>query len=112
VFKRFAAHAAKPFQCPADDVADRVRAVERRIRVLEDDLHRLDLFAGALFKNRGQWLGVQRDRSGLIRRHQAQQQAGKCRLARAGFADQPERLAGLDCQRHIGHRAQRVAMPG
>ncbi len=82
-------------QALGDDVAHGHARVQRRIGVLEDDLHvaaqRLE-FVGAQIED---ILPVEEDRA-RIRRNQAQDRPRHGGLATAGLADQPEGLAFLD----------------
>ncbi len=89
-------------QALADAVADRRSRIERRVRVLEDDLHpppeRLE---GAALDLRD--VGpVERDRArrGL---DQPQEQPPDRRLARSRLAHEPERLAAADVEADPGH---------
>ena len=83
----------------ADAVADRRARVERRVRVLEDDLHPppVGLQRGAL--ERGDVRAVEDDRAGR-RVDEPQQQPADGRLAAARLADEAERLAAPDLEAH------------
>ncbi len=89
-----------------DDVLHRHARVQRAERVLEDDLHGAPLVAQRLALQVADVLAVEQD-GAAARLDQPDQQPPERRLATAGFADQAERLAGLDAQRHVVHRAQR-----
>ena len=81
----------------ADDVADGHPRVERRVRILEDDLHLpADLAHLAALEARDV-AAVEEDlaRRGL---RQLDQRARQGRLAAARLADEAERLSGLDGQ--------------
>ena len=87
-------------QSLADAVGDRRPRVEARVRVLEDDLHPppVALEVGAL--DPGDVLAVEADRArGGV--DEAQQQPPDRRLAAAGLADEPERLAAADVEAHV-----------
>ena len=83
--------------------ADRHARIERGERVLEDDLH----VAAERAERRGIELrdvaALEPDLAGG-RLDQPQDAAAGRRLARAGFADQPERLARRDVEAHIVDR--------
>ena len=81
----------------ADDVADRHAGVERGVRILEDDLHLPPHPAHLLATDLGQLdtLEAHRARGRLEELEDAV--AGR-RLARAGLADEPERLARSDVE--------------
>ena len=99
-----------PMQCQpfADDLADRHARAERRERILEYHLHVLahgaqggpigvvGALAVELHLSRGDRL-------------QRQQRHAERRLARAGFADDPERLAAPQLQRRGAHGVHRAA---
>ena len=77
--------------------------VERGVGVLEDDLHAAAQVAHG-GGGGGEGLALEDDNAGGGF-DQAQQYAGDGGLAAAGFADQAERFAGLDGERHIVHDA-------
>jgi len=89
-------------------IADPRIRIERRVRVLEDNLHAL-----AIRPQRG-FRQCQQVRAGKFypagsRFHQAQDQpAGRC-LARAAFADQGQNLAAGDRERNVLHRGKHGA---
>src|SRR4051794_23263798 len=98
----------------ADAVTDRRPRVERRERVLEDDLHP----AAVRLDRAGRQLGdvdrtvrtVEEDRA-RRRLDEPQQQATDRRLAAAGLADETERLAAADRERHAVDRADETDGP-
>ena len=78
--------------------------VERGVGVLEDDLHAAAQVAHGGGGGGRKGLALEDDNAGGGF-DQAQQYAGDGGLAAAGFADQAERFAGLDGERHIVHDA-------
>ncbi len=99
-------------QRAADQPAHRVAAVQRRVRVLEHDLQRLELIAGAVAHVGGQRLLGELDGRARIGRDQAEQHPGQGGLAAAGLADEAERLPAPQVEVHPGERAQRRAAGG
>ncbi|ESY78827.1 hypothetical protein X740_18865 [Mesorhizobium sp. LNHC221B00] len=89
-----------------------MRAIECRIRVLEDDLHRLDLVIAAVLQPWRQHLALELDGAAVVGWHKAKQQPGEGGLAAAGFADQPERFAWTKIERDVLDGAQGMAMAG
>ena len=90
-------HEVMQHQRLAEDLGDRHARVERGVRVLEDDLR--------LPAERAQCVGVEAEQvtpfetdAAGVRLDQAQHQAAHGRLAAAGFADQGQRLAGIDVE--------------
>ena len=81
----------------ADDVADRHARVERRVRVLEDDLH-LPAHLAHLAPTEVRDVAPVEDDLARRRLDQLDQRAREGRLAAAGLADEPERLARAQCQ--------------
>jgi hypothetical protein len=75
-----------------------VAAVQRRVRILEDDLQRLELVTRAAPGVVAQRLAVEFDAGAGVGRNEAEQRAGEGRLPAAGLADQPEGLAQLQAQ--------------
>ena len=80
-----------------DDVADGHARVERRVRVLEDDLHLAPHLPHLLAAERRQLPPVEPDRA-AGRLEQAEDAVPGGGLARAGLADEPERLALPDLE--------------
>ena len=92
----------------ADDRADRHARVERGVGILEDDLH--------VAAQRAQRLAVERDDALAFEPHLArgrldepQDAAPGGRLAAAGFADEPQRLAGADLEADTVDRVHLLA---
>jgi hypothetical protein len=81
----------------ADDRADRLARVQRRVRVLEDHLRVAAELDQLLRLDVGDLLALELDRA-AGRIEQAQQQAAGGRLAAARLAHQAERLAALDVE--------------
>ena len=83
-----------------DNVPDTHPRVERRVRILEDDLHVTPHLAHRRAAEREQ---VDVPEPHLTRRglDQAQHAAPRRRLPAARFADEPERLAFLDREAHL-----------
>ena len=92
----------------AHDRADGHARVERRERILEDDLH----LAPQLAQRRARRATSTSlpSNSTLARRRldEAEDRAARRRLAAARFADEAERLAGRDVERDAVHGAHRV----
>ncbi len=94
--------------------ADRHDRVQRAQRVLIDHRHRLAA-------DRRQRRVIEREHVAALKTNAAADHApafeiahhakGDCRLARAGFADQPKRLALADRKRHIAHGVHRRRRP-
>ena len=84
----------------ADDRADRLARVERRVRVLEDHLHLAPQRAQLRARRGAMSLAVEaRSRRDVGSSRRSQQARGR-RLAAARLADEPERLARGDVERH------------
>jgi hypothetical protein len=85
-----------------DDRAHRHPGIQRRVRVLEDDLHFLAQGPERALVERGDVLVLEPD---LARRRLDEPENGPPggRLAAARLADQPQRLAGQDLERHVVH---------
>ncbi len=67
------------------------------------------IWSSLRFASRGaSALPFQFDGAAFVRWHQAEQKPGEGRLAAAGFADQPERFAGPQIERHVLDGAQCV----
>ncbi len=79
----------------ADDVADGHPRIERRVRVLEDDLHLLTQLANLFAAELVDVASVEDDLA-LGRRQEAQHDAAGRRLPRPGLADEPQRFAAPD----------------
>ena len=81
----------------ADDVADRHPRVERRVRVLEDDLH-LAPHLAERFRPSSVSSMPSNFTEPEVGFEKLQDAVASRRLARAGLADEAERLAGLDLE--------------
>src|SRR5215470_3743561 len=90
-------------QSLADDRSHRHPRIQRRVRVLEDDLHLLAQRAQGALVERRDVLALERDFA-RGRLDQSQDRAARRGLAAAGLAHQPERLAAHDVERHVVHR--------
>ena len=101
---RLAGDAGQALERAAQDAPHGVPAVERRVRVLEDDLERAHVGRRALRERRRELPAVERD-GARGRLDDAEQRAGERRLAAARLADEPERLTRPD---HGRDAAQRV----
>ena len=90
-------------QREGDDLLDRLALVQRRVRVLEDDLHLATQPAELPRGNREHVLRIEVD---LARRGpvEPEQQPGERRLPRAGLADETERLSAREHERHVVDR--------
>ena len=83
-----------------DDVADRHARIERREGILEDHLHLLahrEHFVAARLREVG---ALEQDLA-VGRIVEAKHDAAERRFPAAGFADEAERLAGRDIERHL-----------
>ncbi len=92
-----------------DRLLDRSASVERRERVLEDDLHPAPEAAELGRSESGEVLTVEQHPAGG-RLVEPEQQPRQRRLARAGFADEPEGLAAVDRERDAVHGANHVTV--
>ena len=99
-----AADAGEPLHRPADQVLDGMGAVERRVRVLEDDLDRLHRLARPPVDAGGDGRSVEADGAAGVVFDEAEHEIGERRLARAGLADEAERLPGRQGQRDVAQR--------
>ena len=93
----------------ADDARDPHARIQRAVRILEDDLHRAahgaQLARGAARRSDR----PSKRTSPAVGSSESQDQAAERRLAAARLADQPERLAGTDVERHVRRpRARRA----
>ena len=107
--RRAAQHAAHQ-QRLADALADRHLRIERRVRVLEDDLH----VALRVAQRRAvEPVEVRAEKIDLAggRAHDAERRVAGGRLAAAAFADQREGLAGLDREAHAVDRLHGAGRP-
>jgi hypothetical protein len=98
--------AREPAHGAPDQAPHGVRAVEGRIRVLEDDLQRLDLLVRPRL---GGGVAGEHDATPGIGLGDAEEEARERRLAGAGFADEAQRFAGLKRQRHVAQGPNRSA---
>ena len=87
-----------------DDRADGQARVQRRVRVLEDHLHIAALAAQLARARRRQFHAHELDRAGR-RLVELEDGPSDRRLAAAGLADQAERLATADAERHVVDRS-------
>src|SRR5581483_7438731 len=90
----------------ADGLRDRHRRVERRVRILEDDLHPPAHEPPVVLAQPGDLAPLELDTPGG-RRHETEQGAAQRRLPTAGLADEPEHLALAQIERHVVDRAHR-----
>ena len=97
-FRGLARETRQLLERPRDDVTHAVAPVQRRVGVLEDDLHRLQLLAVALGALGGERDPLELDHRSLVRHGETEQNARKRRLAAARFAHQSERLARLQVE--------------
>src|SRR5581483_4783031 len=93
-----------------DDLPDRHARVERRVRILEDDLHLLAQLAQVVPARRRQLVAHEAD-GAAGRLQQLQDAVPGRRLAGAGLADEPERLALRDLERDAVDRLHMVDRP-
>src|SRR5947199_2231158 len=84
----------------ADDRPDRHSRIQRRVRVLEDDLHLLAERAQRALVQRGDVLALEGDLA-RGRLDQSQDRAAGGGLAAARLAHEPQRLARHDVERHV-----------
>ena len=92
-----------------DDRADAHPRVERRVRILKDDLEVPARAAELAARQRAHVHVLDADLAGG-RLDQPQQAAPGRRLAAAGLADQAERLARRDRERHVVDGANTAAL--
>ena len=90
-----------------DRGADRHAGIERRVRILEHDLHLASQPAQLALVDGGE-LGAAELHRARGRHDQLQHAPPDGRLARAGLADEAERLPGADRERHIRHGLHRA----
>ena len=85
-------------------ILDGQARVERGVGILEDQLH---VAAQALHARRpgGPHILAGEDQGPRIRLDQSENQPGQCRFPAAGLADDTERLARIDVERHVVDRA-------
>ena len=93
-----------------DDVADGHARVERRVRVLEDDLHLAPHLPHVLAAERRQLPPLEADRA-AGRLEQAEDAVAGRGLAGAGLADEAERLALADLEADAVHGPDEVDRP-
>ncbi len=87
-----------------DRLLHRPAGIQRVVRVLEDDLHAPAQAFAVLGQPRLQRPAFEHDLA-PIAVHQPHDESAQRRLAAAGFADQPERLARLHVEADVIHRA-------
>jgi len=85
-FAGLARQARQLLEGPGDDVAHAVASVQRGVRVLEDDLHRLQLPTVALGAFGSEWRAFELDDRTFVRHAEAEQHPCQSRLAGAGLA--------------------------
>ena len=86
-----------------DDLPDRHARIERRVRILKDHLH-VPPRAAQLRAVRAAPCRVPEQHVAAGRFDEPQHRPPEGRLAAAGFADEPERFAGQDVERHAVDR--------
>lgn len=86
-----------------DDVGDALPGVERRVRILEHELHRFAVVAQRRPAHRGDVLAVDDDPSAR-RVDEAEDQPGQRRLTRPGFSHQAQRCSAVDAQADLVNR--------
>ncbi len=91
-------------QAEGHRILDGQARVERRVGILEDQLH---VAAQALHARRpgGPHILAGEDQGPRIRLDQSENQPGQCRFPAAGLADDTQRLARIDVERHVVDRA-------
>ena len=94
-----------------DDLPDRHARIERRVRILEDHLHVLPR-AAQLGAGQLRDVDVAEHHAPAGRFDQPQHRPAERRLAAAGLADQPERLARKNVERHAVDRSSRPTRLG
>ena len=85
-------------QGPTDQVANGVAAVQCRVGVLENDLHRLELVAAAARGGGAERAALELDLPALVRWRQTEQHPGERGLPASRFPDQSERLTEMDIE--------------
>ena len=93
-----------------DDVAYGHARTERGKRVLEHDLHAAPLLAQP-FRVESREVLAEPDDAARARLDQTEHGAAECRLAAAGFADDAERLAGMQLEAYAIDRLERHKAP-
>ena len=94
----------KHIQRRADQLLDRHSRIERRIRVLEDNLHLASIIAHFLRAQRAQ-VNAGENHLARVRLMQAQNGSAQRRFAAAGFADHAKRFAAPNFKADVIHRA-------
>ena len=93
-----------------DRLPDRHRRVQRRVRILEDDLHPAPVFAQlALVQLRD--VAVLEDDAAVGGADETEQRPPESRLAAAGLADEPEHLALPEVERDVVDRPDLASLP-
>ena len=77
----------------ADDVAHALARIERRERVLEDDLHAPRIARGKRGRERADLLACEARMRPERRRNESHEREARRRLSAAGFADEAQRFA-------------------
>ena len=83
-----------------DRLLDRHRRVERRVRVLEDDLHAAPNRAELALGHARDLVALELD-APLGRRHEPEQGSPERRLPAPRFADEPQHLAPAEVERDV-----------
>jgi hypothetical protein len=96
-----ASQAEKLLQRTADDTAHGVAAVERSVRVLEDDLERAHLLGAPLLDLAREPVAVHLENRAFVGSGKAEKDAREGRLAASRLADEPEHLARADDERDV-----------
>ena len=86
-----------------DDLPDRHARIERRVRILKDHLHVLPR-AAQLRAGQLRDVDVAEHHAAARRLDEPQHRAAERRLAASRFADEPERFAGKNVERHAVDR--------
>ena len=88
-----------------DDARDRMATVERRVGVLEHDLHRAHFVRRAVGDARAELATFKCDDASRVRFKNAEQCLGKCGLTRTRFTHESKRLASGQRHGHVGEYA-------
>ena len=96
-------------KCAFEDCPHSLRAVECRVGILEDDLNRSSRIACAARCQTSKRLSIELDDRAGIGGVDAQDRLGQRRLARAGLANESERLARAQVKIDVNERAHLVA---
>ena len=94
-------HLGEVAQRAGDDPAHRMSTVERRVRILEDDLNGTNLVVAPMAGSGPEHLTVAQEGAVLIRGMDAEHGVGQGRLAAAGLSDQTNGLACVQRERNV-----------